>query len=152
PAEGLRVTSVVAQAPVRATVQPVKAQSIMHARLAVAARLDALGSRSGRGDVSRVGPARVEPARGVQGVQPGRVTSSDRPRATSASDPVVVPSGVQAPVQEPVRVPSSGGGELNGPEQTFGGLPVTPTTPTPTPPDRPQAPVLTAPQPIAPTS
>jgi hypothetical protein len=139
PAEGLRVTSIVARPPLRATVQPVKAESIMRARLAVASRI---GARDGEIRIKssrppeRIAPSSVAPSRGVQ---PGRVTDwNQRPPSRaidSDSSSVYVPRGdgrASAPPQRETQ-----------PE--LGGLPVMTTTPTPSPEQRPQRSPVAAP-------
>jgi hypothetical protein len=141
PAEGLRVTSIVMRPPLRATVQPVKAASIMQSRLAFASRI---GTREARSDQRRAPTdARIAPSRSVQ---PGRVTDwherrPARPAATTSGDSSSV---YQPTYQPPRRAPGDDRASTiapqpsDGPSQEFGGLPITPTTPTPTPDDRPQ--------------
>ncbi|HEY5951233.1 MAG TPA: DUF6600 domain-containing protein [Kofleriaceae bacterium] len=143
-AEGLRVTQTVARPPLRATVQPVRAESIMRGRLATASRLHMTDQRYGN---SRVGPSRVEPDRS-RGVQPGRVTNWQRSNRSNDSSSVFQPTypALQPSRGQPTRAPSTGNGDANEPEQTFGGLPVTPTTPTPTPQDHPpRSPIVSSP-------
>jgi hypothetical protein len=137
PAEGLRVTSIVPRPPVRPNVQPVRAASIMRARLAMASR-GVRGPRATPAHGTRVptrsGALDARRNAGARGVAPGRVTGWNRPRPSpSVYQPVYQPPA-------PAASPASAGNHAhaapagNLPEQTYGGLPVTPTTPDPTPP------------------
>ena len=147
PAEGLRVTSLLDRAPVRASVQPVKAESIMKTRMRASWRT---GVPEQRIDHNPVVP------RGQLGVVStgGRSAPSRSPRAQPSSDessPVYQPS-----YQPPVRPRGGNAGAVRepttAPSQEFGGLPVQPTTPTPEPVDHPpRSPVVTPAQPTQPS-
>ncbi len=143
PAEGLRVTSLATRPQVRATVQPVKAESIMRARLAATAKI---GVRDG-GSFSTIGGSRdqrVQPGR----MQPGVTDPRPRPARPSAgaSDSITAP--IYVPPRRPARFDRNAAvptprDPSEGPNRELGGLPVQPTTPTPSPDDHPRTPVAT---------
>jgi hypothetical protein len=121
-AEGLHVTTAVPRAPVRTTVQPVKAESIMRARLAFASR----AARDMRA-APAAAPVRTHP------VEPGLVRTSPssrrdaRPARSFDRSPS---SSVYAPTwQQPRPARES----LGNAPTTAPDLEITPTTPTATP-------------------
>jgi hypothetical protein len=139
PAEGLRLTQITTRPPLRGSVQPVKAASIMQGRLATLDR-----ANNGRRNVG-VRPAALDGAY-VRGIAPGRVTDAPTRRTQSfGADESDDNAGVFAPGAagtegSPVRGGTSGApledafesdGRSGGPGNNLD--PATPATPQPDP-------------------
>lgn len=130
-AEGLRVTAAVASPPVRATVQPVKADSIMRARLAFAERARLAPLRDQRADRRvdhRVG-GRIELAPVAPGARVGdRAGTRPAPRPGSLDGSVYQPTWQS---RSPTRASfGASGGSVAPPPH---GYTATTATPEPTP-------------------